>query len=138
MVVFAVLIFTNYGIRLEAILYLPLIMVVEYLLALGMVLLFSALTVYLRDLAYILGIITMAWQFLTPVMYASSMVPEQLMVIWNLNPMTPIIEAYRAVLYYKQVPDVTTLSSATILGIVCLIIGEIVFRRLQKGFAEEM
>lgn len=137
-VVFGVLIFTNYGINLQAILFLPLIMAVEYLLALGMVLIFSALTVYFRDLAYVLGIITMAWQFLTPVMYASTMVPDNLMVIWNLNPMTPIVEAYRAILYYKQIPDITTLSSATIVGIVCLVIGEIIFRHLQKGFAEEM
>lgn len=137
-VVFLVLIFTNYGFNLLALLYLPLIMAVEYLLALGMVLLVSALTVYFRDLAYILNIITMAWQFLTPVMYASDMVPEDLMGIWKLNPMTPVIEAYRTVLYYKQIPDIYTLTSATIMGIVFLIVGEYAFRKLQRSFAEEL
>lgn len=137
-VVFLVLIFTNYGFNLLALLYLPLIMAVEYLLALGMALLVSALTVYFRDLAYILNIITMAWQFLTPVMYASDMVPEDLMGIWKLNPMTPVIEAYRTVLYYKQIPDIYTLTSATIMGIVFLIVGEYAFRKLQRSFAEEL
>lgn len=138
LVVFAVLFVTGYGFRFAALIYLPFIMIVEYLLALGMVLLVSALTVYFRDLAYILSILTMAWQFLTPVMYASEMVPENLMGIWKLNPMTPVIEAYRAVLYYKQVPDAYTLLFALIAGIVVLLIGESAFRKLQRNFAEEL
>lgn len=137
-VVFAVLLVTGYGFRFAALIYLPFIMAVEYLLALGMVLLVSALTVYFRDLAYILSILTMAWQFLTPVMYASEMVPENLMGIWKLNPMTPVIEAYRAVLYYKQVPDTDTLLFALMAGIVVLLIGESAFRKLQRNFAEEL
>lgn len=138
LVVFVVILVTGYGFNLSALLFLPLIMAVEYFLALGMTLLVSALTVYFRDLSYILGILTMAWQFLTPVMYASSMVPEELMPVWGLNPMTPVIEAYREVLYYKQVPHIRTLSMACFLGVFFLLAGEICFRKLQKGFAEEM
>lgn len=138
LVVFAVLLVTGYGFNLLAILYLPLIMVVEYILALGIALLSSALTVYFRDLAYILNIIAMAWQFLTPVMYSASQVPEKLMPIWRLNPMTPVIDAYRDILYYKQIPQVSTLTEAFMLGIIVLVAGEIVFVRLQRGFAEEL
>lgn len=137
-VVFAVLLVTGFGINLRAVLYLPIIMVVEYILALGFALIFSALTVYFRDLAYILGIITMAWQYLTPVVYELERVPEEYMWICNLNPMTPIIVAYRDILYYKQVPELTTLLFAVGIGICCVVIGYIVFRKLQKGFAEEM
>lgn len=137
-VVFGVLLMTGYGFNPLALLFMPLIMAIEYLLALGMVLLASALTVYFRDLAYILSIITMAWQFLTPVMYASSMLPEKLQVIWRLNPMTPVVEAYRAILYYKQIPDIGTLGLAFVLGLIFLGAGELTFRRLQRGFAEEM
>lgn len=137
-VVFGVLLVTGYGFNPLALLFMPLIMAIEYLLALGMVLLVSALTVYFRDLAYILSIVTMAWQFLTPVMYASSMLPEKLRVIWRLNPMTPVVEAYRAILYYKQIPDIGTLGSAFVLGLIFLGVGELTFRKLQRGFAEEM
>lgn len=137
-VVFGVLILTGFGVNIKAVLFLPIIMIVEYILALGIALLTSALTVYFRDLAYILGIITMAWQFLTPVMYAEEMIPAKLMPIWNLNPMTPIIQAYRTVLYYKEIPQIETLLHATILGILVLVIGSVVFRKLQKGFAEEL
>ncbi|MDD3028316.1 MAG: hypothetical protein PHI41_09780, partial [Erysipelotrichaceae bacterium] len=98
----------------------------------------SACTVYLRDLEYILGIIAMAWQFLTPVMYASDMVPDRLLPIWNLNPMKSVIEAYRDILYYQQVPQLSTLLVAVLLGVGFLIVGAIVFDKLQKGFAEEL
>ena len=52
--------------------------------------------------------------------------------------MTPVIEAYRQILYYKEVPHLDTLLNASILGIVTLVVGYIVFRKLQKGFAEEL
>lgn len=138
LVIFGVLIVTGFGISLTALLFLPIIMTVEYLLCLGLALLFSALTVYFRDLSHILGIVTMAWQFLTPVMYDVSMVPEKLAPIFRLNPMTPVIIAYRDILYYKQRPDLSTLAQAIILGLVFLAVGAVLFRRLQKGFAEEM
>ena len=138
LVVFAVLLVTGYGFNFAALLYLPLIMVVEYILALGIALLSSALTVYFRDLAYILNIISMAWQFLTPVMYSAAQVPARLMPIWRLNPMTPVIDAYRDILYYKQIPKVSTLTEALVLGVVILVVGELVFSKLQRGFAEEL
>ncbi|MCR5215930.1 MAG: ABC transporter permease [Lachnospiraceae bacterium] len=137
-VVLGVLFVTGYGFNIVALCYLPFIMIVEYLLALGMALLFSALTVYLRDLGYAMGIITMAWQFLTPVMYSSDLVPERYLSLWRLNPVTPVIEAYRAILYYKEIPQMGTLVPAVMIGVVVLILGEIVFRKLQKGFAEEI
>ena len=144
LVVFAVLIVTGYGVNPVAMLYLPIIMIVEYILGLGIALLTSALTVYLRDLAYILSIIAMAWQFLTPVMYSQEMVLDALasyptlVRIWNLNPMTPVINAYRDILYYKTTPQLSTLAAAVVLGVGILLIGELVFVKLQKGFAEEL
>lgn len=138
MVVFGVLIISGKGIDLVAFLYLPLIMFVEYMLCLAMAFIVSAATVYLRDLEYLLGIITMAWQFLTPVMYSIDMVPEELLFIFNLNPMTSVIVAYRDILYYKQIPKVSTLAHAALLGIVLLFVGGIVFGKLQRHFVEEM
>lgn len=137
-VIFVVLLFSGTGINWIAILYLPIIMIVEYILALGCAMLSSALTVYFRDLEYILGIVTMAWMYLTPIMYPMDLVPEELLPIFNLNPMTPIIVAYRDILYYKQIPHVSTLLQGFILGIVILIIGCVTFRKLQRGFVEEL
>ena len=141
-VVFIVLLISGRGINLVALLYLPVVMIVEYILCLGIGLIVSALTVYLRDLQYILGIVVMALQYMTPVMYGADMVenanvPQILKTIFNLNPMTPIINIYRQILYYKEIPDLSTLLVAIITGVVFVILGAIIFRRLQRGFAEE-
>lgn len=143
-VVFAVLIVTGFGMNPVACLFLPIVMLVEFIICLGICMLFSALTVYFRDLQSILSIIAMAWQFLTPVMYGQSMVEEALakhpflMTVWNYNPTTPIINAYREILYYKQIPDMSNMGLAVLLGVIVCIIGWIAFSRLQKGFAEEL
>lgn len=108
-VVFAVLLLSGKGISLQALLYLPIVIVAEYFLAISITMIVSAVTVYLRDLEHVLVILTMAWQFLTPVMYSIDMVPEELRSIFNINPMTPIIVAYRDILYYKRLPEIGNL-----------------------------
>ncbi len=138
LVVFAVLIVSGFGLSLRALVCLPVVMVIEYILAAGFALLSSAFSVYVRDLVYVLNIVTMAWQYLTPVMYAEEMIPKDLLPIWNLNPMTPIISAYRSILYDQKVPQLSTLWQALALGILCVAAGYLIFRRLQRGFAEEL
>lgn len=137
-VIFIVLLVARYPVNILAILCLPVIMLVEYILALGITMMVSAVTVYLRDVEYLLGIITMAWQFLTPVMYAVDFVPEELRGIFYLNPMTPVIVSYRDILYYGRIPQLEKLLSAVIIGIIMLIAGWCVFFYLQKRFAEEL
>lgn len=137
-IIFAALIFSGIGINFKALLYLPIIMLIEYVLALGIALLTSALTVYFRDLEHILGIVTMAWMYLTPIMYPVEMVPEQFLTIFNANPMTPVIIAYRDILYYSREPHLNTLLHAAVLGGLTLLLGNIIFSKLQKGFVEEL
>ena len=137
-VIFAVIIVSGVGVNPVALLYLPVIMIVEFIMALGGAMLTSALTVYFRDLEYILGILTMAWMYFTPVVYSMELVPDWIKPYFNLNPMTPVINAYRDILYYKQVPHLSTLVQGLVLGIIVLIVGSISFRKLQRGFAEEL
>lgn len=75
---------------------------------------------------------------LTPVMYPSSRVPEKYLKIWHLNPMVSIIDSYRDILYFKQIPKLTTLGTAVVMGCFFLVLGEFVFHKLQKGFAENL
>ena len=112
------------------------------LLCLGIALIVSSITVYLRDLQYILGIFVMALQYMTPVMYGVDMVERSgagkwLILIFNLNPMTPIIKIYRQIIYYGEVPELSSLLIAVVVGVVFIVVGEILFKKLQKGFAEE-
>lgn len=138
LVIFAVLLVSGKGLNVQAVLCLPVIMLVEYLLALGMAMLSSAITVYIRDLEYILGIITMGWQFLSPVMYSVEQVPEEARAIFYANPMAPIIIAYRDILYYGRVPELGTLLHAVLVGAGLLIVGTLLFGKLKRHFAEEM
>ncbi len=137
-VIFAVLLFSGFGFNFLALLFLPIVMIVEFILSLGVTLLFSALTVYVRDVAHIMGILSMLLQFLTPVMYSFDNVPEKYGRILALNPMKPVIECYRSILYWKQIPDLSTLWTAVVAGILILVLGEFCFHKLQKGFAEEL
>lgn len=137
-VIFAVVIFSRTPLNPLALLCLIPVFLVEYILALGMAFLVSAITVYLRDMEHILGIVVMAWQYLTPVLYDIDIVPANMRVIFSLNPMTPIIVAFRQILYYHEVPDLSTLLSALVMGIAVLVIGWLVFSRLKRRFAEEL
>lgn len=137
-VIFFVVLLSGIGININVLIYLPLIMIIEYVLALGITMFGAAITVYIRDLEQIFNIIGMAWMYMTPVLYSIDMVPEELRGLYNLNPMTPIVVAYRDILYYKKPPQIKTLASAMVLGILVLIIGCITFNKLKRRFAEEL
>lgn len=137
-VVFLVIFFSGNGINFKALLFLPIVMIVEYILALGFAMIVSACTVYFRDLEHIMGVIMMAWIYLTPIMYSIEIIPESVLPIFNINPMTQVIIAYRDILYYKTIPQLSGLGGATIVGVLALVIGCFVFEKLQKNFVEEL
>lgn len=121
-----------------ALLTLPLVMVLEYALALGVEFLTSSLNVYFRDLEHILAIVSMAWMYLTPIVYSEEHVPERYRGLLNFNPLTSIIKAYRDILYYGQTPNAGTLCTAAVWAVIVLLCGGLVFAYLQRGFAEEL
>ena len=138
-VIFIVVIISGTPINPLALLCLVPIWIVEYILALGMAFITSAVTVYMRDMEHILSIIVMAWQYLTPVMYSDERISdEKIRAIYNLNPMTPIIKAYRDILYYSRVPELSTLLSALAMGVFFLVVGWLIFTKMKRRFAEEL
>ena len=137
LVVFAVLIITGVGLT-KYLLYLPVIMLVQFIFVLGIVLIVSSLTVYLRDLAHILEIIVMAWFYATPIVYPPDALKDKYSLVLYVNPMAGIIECYRDVLFYGRMPQMTTMISAVVSGILMVIIGSFVFQKLQRHFAEEL
>lgn len=138
LIVFAALLISGIGISFAVIGYLPIILLIEFVMGLGGALLFSALTVYFRDLEYIMGIVTMAWMYMTPILYPINQVPESIQPFLYYNPMTSVIVAFRDILYYQQAPDMKTLIYAIIWGILLLLLGSAAFSRLQRNFAEEL
>jgi ABC-2 type transport system permease protein len=136
-IVFIALIVSGIGLS-KYIFVLPIIMIIEYLFTLGLSFVFSALNVYFRDLEHILGIIIMGWFYLTPIVYTTDMVPEKYLGLFNLNPMVPIMEVYRDILYYKQAPNFNGFGSIFIFSIIMIIMGYLIFQKLQKNFVEEL
>lgn len=137
-IVFLFVFISGIGVNLQALVWLIPIMMAEYLVALGFTLFFSAITVYLRDMEYIVGVLLMAWIWATPIMYTLEGRSEWIVNLLKINPMTNIILAYQSVLYYKTIPDVFSVVGVLLVGIVLLIIGEVVFVRLEGNFAEEL
>ena len=136
-VVIATLFISGIGIS-KYILLLPVAMVMQYILVLGMVFIFSALNVYFRDLEYILNIIIMVWFYLTPIVYSIDMIPNYARKWFYLNPMTNIIAFYRDILYYKRMPSFGSFIWILLYGTVMIVVGYFVFEKLQKNFAEEL
>lgn len=120
------------------ILWLPLIAITQYILTIGIILITSAINVYIRDAEYIINFIVTMLFYATPVLYSTDLFPERFKWILYINPMTTIVTAYRDIFYYKQMPDLSLLLTVLGMSILLLLIGIVIFRKLKKGFAEEV
>ncbi len=120
------------------VLLLPVIMVLEFFLVLGMVFLFSSLNVFFRDIEYILSIIMMIWFYMTPIVYTVEMIPEKYKTLFYLNPMTNIVIFYRDILFYKRMPSFGFMGGVFLYSLAMIVIGFFVFQKLQKNFVEEL
>lgn len=135
-IMFVIILVSGVGISPAMLIFLPIIMLVEFVMALGFTLLLSAIDVYFRDVEYMTGVILMAWVWLTPIMYSYSDQSGLLQKIISYNIMTPIIRAYQSVLYYHTVPDMKMLGISAIVSVIMLVVGARVFRKAEGHFAE--
>lgn len=119
------------------ILFLPLIMIVQYILQLGILFITSSINVYIRDAEYIVNFLVNMAFYATPILYASSMFGKYSSIL-RLNPMVTIIDSYRDIFYYKISPNLVGLGIVLIASLAILAIGYAIFKKLEKGFAEEL
>ena len=120
------------------IIYLPLIAIIQYILQLGIVLITSSIDVYIKDAEYIVNFFVQMLFYGTPVLYSIDMFPEKFRWILRLNPMATIVESYRNIFYYQVRPEFKMLGIIFIGSLILLGIGILVFKKLEKGFAEEL
>ena len=116
----------------------PLVLLVQYILLLGISLIVSSVTVYFRDLQHFIGVLLQLFFYATPIVYSIETIPESFRWILKYNPMTYVIEGYRSIFYYQQMPDIKMLGVILLIGIVLIVIGYMIFNKLQKKFAEEL
>jgi lipopolysaccharide transport system permease protein len=137
LIMFAFILLTGLGFTYH-IIFFPIILFIQYVLLLGLSLILSSLTVYIRDLEHIISVLLLVLFYATPIVYSMEMVPEAIKPILLINPMTPIVDSYRSILFYQEMPDISNLISISIISIVIFIFGLNIFRILQKNFAEEL
>ncbi len=137
-VIFAVLIISPMKIRLLPLIMLPIVMLIQYLLVTGVTLITSSLTIYMRDLEHIMSVLSMAWMYVSPIVYPISYIPEKYHNVYMLNPMAPVTLAYRDILYYGRLPGYKIMLAAFLESVVILIVGLLIFGKLKKRFAEEL
>lgn len=130
---YIVLLTTGTGINIYHV-FLPYVFVCLFMFTFGFGLILSSLSVFLRDMLYIYGIIIMLWTYLTPIMYDIKVISEQLQPWLKLNPMYHYINFEREILLYGRIPQPFTWATCLISSVVVLIIGVIVFRKTQDKF----
>jgi ABC-type polysaccharide/polyol phosphate export permease len=119
---------------------LPLPILVQLVLTLGLSLFLSALTVHFRDIQNILNHVLHLWFFATPVIYSYAAIAEgtQLRQALRLNPMTHVIVTYQQMLFHGNVDHWRGLFLALLVGLVALAAGAFLFDRLRDTLPEEV
>jgi lipopolysaccharide transport system permease protein len=88
---------------------LPFVMLVQFVFTLSLIYLLAALHVFFRDIQYLLGVALLLGFYLSPVFYDSASAPQRFQIVYRLNPVAVLIDAYRALLLRGQAPAVAPL-----------------------------
>jgi lipopolysaccharide transport system permease protein len=119
-----------------AILWLPLLLLLAFVTALGVGLWFSALNVEFRDVRYVVPFLTQFWMFATPVAYPSSLLHEPWRTLYGLNPMAGVVEGFRWALLGKASAPGPLIWASAAAALVILVSGAFYFRRMERTFAD--
>jgi ABC-2 type transport system permease protein/lipopolysaccharide transport system permease protein len=117
--------------------YVPLILMIQLAFTLGVALIVSATTVYLRDMKHAISIILQLGLFATPVAYSLKEIPANLRSIYCfVNPLAPVIDAYRRTVLLNHAPDWKLLGLGALGACLVLYFGYRLFKRLEPGIAD--
>lgn len=125
-----------FGLPHATILYLPLVFFPFCLFVMGLSWALASLGVYLRDVGQLIGLLTTVLMFLSPIFYPASALPEGYRALLYLNPLTPVIEQTRAVLFWGISPDFAMLGIYYISTSIIAWLGFAWFQKTRKGFAD--
>lgn len=129
--------FSGLGITKYILLY-PVVFLAQYLLLLAISFIVSSICVYVRDLQHFIGIFLQLLFYATPIVYAADTIPTEFAWILKLNPMTYIINGYRDIFYNQTMPDIGGLFILIGIILIAIVVGYLIFNKLQKGFAEQL
>ena len=136
-VILLFLIFGGIGLSFNILWVIP-IAIIQGLFSLGILFILSAINVYVRDIEYLVAFFINLVFYATPIIYNVDMLPEKFRNLLFFNPMAHLVNQYRNIFYYKTHPDFTSLIFMLSLSVLFLLIGYVIFQKLEKGFAEEV
>lgn len=116
--------------------YLPLLLVPQILLTMGLCWFFAGLGVIFRDLGQIVGFLLTVWFFVTPICYPESSLPANLMGVYGLNPLFVLVRGYRSILLEGAPPAWEPLAWLTLGGAMAFVAGFAWFYKLKRSFAD--
>jgi lipopolysaccharide transport system permease protein len=125
-----------FGVPHVTALYLPLILLPFILFIMGLTWSLASLGVYLRDVSQFTGVITTMLMFLSPIFYPATALPENYRHLLYLNPLTPVIEQTRDVLFWGKAPDFQMLAIYWLVTAIIAWLGFVWFQKTRKGFAD--
>ena len=113
---------------------LPYIFICLFMFALGIGLIISCISVFLRDMFYIYSIIIIIWNYLTPIFYSIEILPEGLQTIFKFNPLYIYITGVRSIVLASARPSLIQMGSMLLYAVGTLLIGLYIFRKKQDKF----
>jgi lipopolysaccharide transport system permease protein len=116
--------------------WLPFLLMLAFVTALGVGMWFSALNVQFRDVRYVVPFLTQLWLFATPIAYPSSLLPGHWRTIYGLNPMVGVVEGFRWALLGTNTAPGPVIIASSLAALAILVGGAFYFRRMEKTFAD--
>ena len=115
----------------------PVFLIASFLMGTGISLVVTSLNVYYRDVGYAIPFVLQIWNYLTPVVYSSELVPERWKFFYSLNPLAGLIEGFRWSVLGGHPPISPTMSGSMLTGLIAsLFAGLAVFKKVERGFAD--
>ena len=128
-----------YGVGVTpAVFFLPVVLAVLLAFTAGLALLLAMSNLYYRDIKYLFEVAITVWMFATSVVYPTGVVGGRLGALLAINPMTQIIEAFRSILLYGQLPNPSAFAATAVLSFIVLAAGWHIFHRAEFTFAENI
>jgi len=113
---------------------LPYAYICLFVFTLGMGLILATVSVFLRDMFYIYGIVLTLWTYLTPIMYDISLISPNIQMFFKLNPLYQYINFIRRIILYNEMPSLRNFAVCGGSALLFLIVGLVVFKKKQDKF----
>lgn len=114
----------------------PVFFALGFIISLGVSLIVASVSVYYRDFSFIVPFAIQIWNYVTPVAYSSELIPQKWLWLYALNPLAGIIEGFRWSILGSSALSLEMLISSSVSAAGLLIIGTLVFRKIERGFAD--